>query len=231
MQAWLGRHRQSIGSLLVVYAILGFGLVVVSVAGAVGFARNADDITATVERQRDVLTRAVDNGRSSILSAADTMDSVQGALQQPGPVIDRTVTLINQASDASSSLADRLASISLGPIQPLAGAADEFRKLTDTGRATASALQAAAQSLQGMNTRLPALEANLRKMADSMTEINQEIAKLPLGPGLESQLRLVGLLLAVAAGWFLVQALLALLFGVALLRERDADSAAPARPV
>jgi methyl-accepting chemotaxis protein len=230
MGAWLARHRRSIGILLLVYAILGFGLVAASVAGAVGFARNADEITATFSHQRDVITRAVENGRSSILSAADAMGSVQGALQKPVPVIDQTATLVGQASDAATSLADRLASISLGPIQPLAGAADQFRKLADTGRQTASALQTVSGSLQNMDTRLPELEANLRKMATSMTEINQELANLPLGPGLESQLRLIGLLLAVAAGWFLVQSLLALLFGVALLREREASPGASAGP-
>jgi hypothetical protein len=226
MQAWLARHRRAIGILLVVYAIFGFGLVVACAAGAVGFARNADDITVAVARQRDVISRAVENGRSSIVTAADMLESVQGTLQQTGPVVDNTVTLVNQATDATSGLADGLGAVALGPFQPLAGVADQFRKLVDTGRLTATALQSASQSLQSVSTGLPALEANLRKMAASMADINQELANLPLGPGLENQLRLVAVLLAVAAGWFLAQALLALLFGVALLRERDA--AAPA---
>ena len=219
MGAWLERNRRLIGVLLCVYGVLGFGLVAASGLTAAGFARNADDITNALVRQRDAISLAIDRGSAAIESGADTINALGGTLSGSTSILTRASQLLDEAALAGSALADGLAGLSVIGFQPLAGVADRFRTLSTTAVATSEDLKAATDSLSTTAAKLPQLSTNLHQTAAAMGGINEELAALPIGPRLEDQLRMVALMLAVAAGWFLVQALLALAFGVALLRD------------
>ena len=160
---WLGVERRRLGTVLLIFGLIGMVLAAVIAAGLIAggiAARNLDDRIAADQAKLSSSLHRID---ASIAKLATSTDHAAATLNTTGALIGEAGLVIEDLAGVSDELANNLNFNILGQ-QPLAGAANRFR---DFG--------ARLRTFQGMTG---GLEDNLTTNANDLTSLTTEIEQI-----------------------------------------------------
>jgi len=198
--------RRAAGWLLIVYALLGFLLVV---SGAlVGL-----DAADRLERLAGDADAAIASAAAATGAAAESFTNVDASLADARASADAAAALAREASGSLTALATAM-SLSVFGAQPLLPLAGEFGTSAEQAAELAGTLDSVGASLG--DTR-----ADVARVGPQLERLSEELESLGSGAGRGAGTPPLRLFVLLLLTWLVMQSVGSLLAGLALIRRRD----------
>lgn len=204
--------RRLLGWSLVLYGLLGLGIVV-------GGAVVGLDVAARVERLAAAAGGTLDAAARSTEAAADAFTNVDASLAESRVSAERAADLALEASGTLDSLS-RAMELSVFGAQPLLPLASEFAASADQAASLAETLDSVAGSLDETRGDVSGIGVELDQLASQLAILQESTGTGGSAPPIRP---FVILLLA----WLLVPAVGGVIGGLAVLRLARAPTATP----
>lgn len=196
--------RRALGWALLAYGIVGAALVVVGAIGGLEMAGRVENLAVQADTTLAAAERAT-------RATADSFTGVDASLSEGEASTDAASVLARDASATLDSLANAMSLSILGtrPLQPLAA---DFATSADQAFALAETLDGVGQSLADTRADMLQIGADLDQLAAELGALRQASST----DGTAPPIRLFVMMVLV---WLALQALGALIGGLALLRR------------
>lgn len=204
--------RRLLGWSLVLYGLLGLGIVL-------GGAVVGLDVAARVERLASAAGGTLDAAARSTQAAADAFTNVDASLAESQVSAEGAADLALEASGTLDSLS-RAMELSVFGAQPLLPLASEFAASADQAASLAETLDSVAGSLDETRGDVSGIGAELDELASQLAVLRESTGSGGSAPPIRP---FVILLLA----WLLVPAVGGVIGGLAFLRLARAPAATP----
>jgi len=213
--------RRLFGALLVAYGLLGLLIVIGGAALVANSVARVDGIVSTIDTQRQVLVRSLDATETFLHDAHSGSTNVGSSLTAAVDSARQTADLTRSLATAMDQLS-AASSISILGQQPFGGLGTTFGGVASQATSLGDSLDHTADALARNGTDLTQVSADLGNIETEITDLRGQVAAMNLGTddvasidrAIEtSRLVLFGVLL-----WLALQALIAVLAGLVLLR-------------
>jgi hypothetical protein len=164
-----------LGWILLLYAILGAGLVVASVAIGGPIVARVDRLATSASGSMDAAARAAD-------AAADAFTGFDTSLAEARRSTEEAATLSRDTSDTLQSLSDAM-SLSVLGTQPLLPLADDFATSAEQLRHMGDNLKGIGVALTTNQDQIADVGAELRLLADQLAGLRGGVAAEQAGSG------------------------------------------------
>jgi len=219
------RRRRRLGWGLVSFGVAGVVLVVAAAALVIGSLAAVDNAATGFDRQRAELVSMLQPAASTLSDAADSASHAGASLTAASDASRRAADLTSRLATSFDSMAG-LGSFEILGARPFAGVSSQFADTATQSRTLSSDLGSTADALATNVADSEAVAADLRSLADRLTQLETSVGgtggggsstSLPIGL---ARLVLLGLL-----AWFSIPALASIWLGRRVLRSRTRSPA------
>ena len=210
------------GLALIVYGAVGLALLVAAIVGLGRPLEQLGTLGRTVETQRGALTATLRDTSRTLGDASTGFAGFDQSLAQARTSTDRAATLAREVSGTMAGMG-RAMNVSVFGVQPLAQLAPQFER-------AAQQLDQLGTDLQGIGTALNRNSADIRTARADLDRVRAQVERLataaestPIPAGTAGELTAVRIGLYGLLGWLALQALAAVVVGLALTRSGGAD--------
>jgi ABC-type transporter Mla subunit MlaD len=215
------RRRRRLGWGLVSFGVAGLVLVAAAAALVVGSLAAVDDAATGFEHQRAELVSMLEPAASAMSDAADSAAHAGSSLTAASDASRRAADLTNRLAASFDAMAG-LGSFEILGSRPFAGITSQFNDTATQSRALSTDLGTTADALATNVADSQAVSADLRSLADRLTQLQASIGGAG-GAGSTSSLpiALARLVLLGLLAWFSIPAIVSTWLGSRLIRARS----------
>ena len=218
-------RRRLLGVGLTAYGLLGLTAASLVVIATLAVGPELESAFERVDQQREAIVATLESSASALERTADLADQTAGALASSGEIASEAANVSRRLADTLSRLASTFGSFQVLGNQPFAPLASDATQLAAQLRGIATDLDALGIRLASISRGIPALADDLATTGENLVVLAADLEELAVAESSTTVLRWLAIGLVLLVAWLVVPALIALGFGISLLRPPGRTSA------
>jgi hypothetical protein len=212
-------RRRLLGVGLTAYGLLGLAAALLVVVAMVGIGPELEAAFQRIDGQRDRIVLTLESSASALERTAGLAEEAAGAVARSGEISSEAANVSRRLADTLSRLSATFGSFSVLGNEPFAPLAADASQLAAQLRGIATDLDAIGIRLGSISRGIPALADDLAATSEQLVALADDLEQLEVVVAATWALRWLAIGLVLLVAWLVIPALMALGFGLRLLRR------------
>jgi hypothetical protein len=212
-------RRRLLGVGLTAYGLLGLAAALLVVVAVLAIGPELESTLQRIDGQRERIVVTLESSASALERTADLAEDAAGAVASSGEIASEAANVSRRLADTLSRLSSTFGSFQVLGNQPFAPLASDASQLAAQLRGIATDLDALGIRLGSISRGIPALADDLATTGEQLVALAGDLEQLAVMDSATTALRWLAIGLVLLVAWLVIPALIALGFGIHLLRR------------